>query len=172
MNNNEATNPPVPGPHFYTGVTVLVIGFLLPLLIPFVAQLDVSTEIKTLISGILLIGGPEVFSVIAIAIMGKPGFIYIKAKVFAFLKRALPTGEVSRLRYNIGLFLLLPHVIFAYITFYAPHWIPAYDEYRISMNLTADFLLVITLFILGPEFWEKIRALFIYDAKASVPHKT
>lgn len=172
MNNNETAKAPTPGPHFYTGVTILVIGFLLPLLIPFVAYLDVSTEIKTLISGILLIGGPEVFSVIAIAIMGKPGFIYIKSKVFALLKRALPTGEVSRLRYNIGLFLLLPHVIFAYMTFYAPEWIPGYDEHRITMNLTADFLLVITLFILGQDFWEKIRALFIYDAKASVPQKS
>jgi len=37
------------------------------------------------------------------------------------------------------------------------------------MNLTADALLVITLFILGQEFWEKLRALFIYDAKANIP---
>jgi hypothetical protein len=40
------------------------------------------------------------------------------------------------------------------------------------MNMTADFLLVITLFILGGEFWEKLRALFIYDAKASIPQKS
>ena len=172
MNNNETTQTPAPGPHFYTGATILVIGFLLPLLIPLVAYLDVSTEIRALISGILLIGGPEVFSLIAIAIMGKPGFIYIKSKVFALLKRALPTGEVSRLRYNIGLLLLIPHVIFAYLTFYAPHWIPGYDEYRINMNLSADFLLVITLFILGQEFWDKLRALFVYDAKASIPQKS
>jgi hypothetical protein len=64
----------------------------------------------------LLVGGPEVFSVIAI--MGKPGFIYIKTRVFALLKRALPAGKVSRLRYNIGLGLLIPHVIFAYITYF------------------------------------------------------
>ena len=172
MNNNNTENPLEPGPQFYTGVTVLVIGFLLPLLIPFVAYLDVSTEVRTLISGILLIGGPEVFSVIAIALMGKSGFVYVKSKVFALLKRALPTGQVSRLRYNIGLLLLVPHVVFAYITFYAPHWIPAYDEYRITLNLTADLLLVITLFILGQDFWEKIRALFIYDAKAGIPQKS
>ena len=172
MTNTEPVKPPEPGPKFYTGVTVLVIGFLLPLLIPFVAYLDVSTEVRTLISGILLIGGPEVFSIIAIAIMGKSGFIYIQSKVFALLKRALPTGEVSRLRYNIGLVLLIPHIIFAYITFYAPHWLPGYDEHRIAINLTADFLMVITLFILGQDFWEKIRALFIYDAKAVITQKS
>ena len=172
MKNNETTQLPTPGAQFYTGAIILVIGFLLPLLIPFVAYLDVSTEVRALISGMLLIGGPEVFSVIAIAIMGKSGFIYIKAKVFALLKRALPTGKVSRLRYNIGLALLIPHVIFAYLTFYAPHWLPGYDEYRISMNLTADFLFVITLIILGEEFWEKLRALFIYDAKASITQQS
>lgn len=169
MSNDETANPPTPGPHFYTGATILVIGFLLPLLIPFVSYLDVSTETRALISGVLLLGGPEVFSLIAIAIMGKPGFIYIKSRVFALLKRALPSGEVSRLRYNIGLVLLIPHVIFGYITFYAPHWIPAYDEHRVAMNLIADALLVITLFILGQEFWEKLRALFLYDAKANTP---
>ncbi len=92
MTNTETAEPPQPGPKFYTGVTVLVIGFLLPLLFPFVAYLDVSTEVRTLISGILLVGGPEVFSIIAIAIMGKSGYIYIKSKVFALLKRALPTA--------------------------------------------------------------------------------
>ena len=169
MTNTEPVKPPQPGPQFYTGITVLVIGFLLPLLIPFVAYLDVSTEVRTLISGILLVGGPEIFSIIAIAIMGKSGYLYIKSKVFALLKRALPTGGVSRLRYNIGLVLLISHVIFAYLTFYVPEWLPGYDEHRIAINLTADFLMVITLFILGQDFWEKIRALFIYDAKASVP---
>ena len=169
MTDTEPVKPPQPGPQFYTGITVLVIGFLLPLLIPFVAYLDVSTEVRTLISGILLVGGPEIFSIIAIAIMGTSGYLYIKSKVFALLKRALPTGGVSRLRYNIGLVLLISHVIFAYLTFYVPEWLPGYDEHRIAINLTADFLMVITLFILGQDFWEKIRALFIYDAKASVP---
>lgn len=122
-----------------------------------------------MISGILLVGGPEVFSVVAIAIMGKPGFIYIKSRVFTLFKRVLPTSEISRLRYNIGLALLIPHVIYAYLTFYVPHQLPGYDDHRIVMNLTADFLFVITLFILGQEFWEKVRALFIYDAKARIP---
>ena len=40
------------------------------------------------------------------------------------------------------------------------------------MNLTADIIFVITLFILGKEFWEKIRALFIYDAKTVIPQKS
>jgi hypothetical protein len=52
MTKTEPVKPPQPGPQFYTGVTVLVIGFLLPLLMPFVIYLDASTEVSTLISGI------------------------------------------------------------------------------------------------------------------------
>ena len=58
MKDNETAQIPAPGPYFYTGATLLVIGFMLPLLIPLVAYLDVSTEVRTLISGMLLIGGP------------------------------------------------------------------------------------------------------------------
>jgi hypothetical protein len=79
---------------------------------------------------------------VTITIMGKSGFVYIKTKVFALIKRALPGGEVSRFRYNPGLVLLIPHVIFAYLTFYAPHWLPGYDEHRIAVNLTAEVYLL------------------------------
>ena len=34
----------------------------------------------------------------------------------------------------------------------------------IALNLTADFLFIVSLFVLGGDFWEKFRVLFIYDA--------
>ena len=37
------------------------------------------------------------------------------------------------------------------------------------MNLAADFLFLITLFVLGGDFWEKLRALTLYDARANIP---
>lgn len=126
-------------------------------------------ETKTLLSGFLLIGVPEIFSVISIVILGKSGFEYIKTRAFGLLKRVVPQGEVSRARYRIGLVMLLLHVIHANLTFYAPDLIPGYDEARISMNLAADFLFLVTLFVLGGDFWDKLRALFLYDAKARIP---
>jgi hypothetical protein len=47
--------------------------------------------------------------------------------------------------------------------------IPGYSEARITMNLMADFLFLVTLFVLGGDFWDKLRALFLYDAKAHLP---
>ncbi len=59
--------------------------------------------------------------------------------------------------------------MFAYLTVYAPEIIPGYNVYRVPMNLTADALFIVTLFILGGDFWDKLRALFIYDARVQFP---
>ena len=58
---------------------------------------------KSFVSGALLIGAPEVFSLVSIAILGKDGFNYLKEKIFALLRRAAPSAKVSRTRYRIGL---------------------------------------------------------------------
>jgi hypothetical protein len=165
--DTESYNPT--GWRFRLGLIFFVLGWLCPLFIPLVTRSDFPIETKTLLSGFLLIGVPEILSVISIVILGKPGFEYIKSKAFAFLKLAVPQGPVSRMRYRIGLFMLLPHVIYGSFIFYAPDLIPGYSDARITMNLTADFLFLVTLLVLGGDFWDKLRALFLYDAKAYIP---
>ncbi|MEK6193764.1 MAG: hypothetical protein N2F24_06005, partial [Deltaproteobacteria bacterium] len=58
------------------GLIVFVIGFLSPLLIPLVTAAELSMKWKAVISGCLAVGIPELFSITAIAIMGKSGFNY------------------------------------------------------------------------------------------------
>ncbi len=149
---------------FRTGVTLIAIGWICPLFIPFVTKSTLSTEWKTALSGVLLVVGPEVLSVIAIAILGKDGFNYLKEKVFALLRRAAPTAKVSRTRYRAGLAIWALLFIYGSFVWYAPHLVPGYSEHRIALNLSADFLFIVSLFVLGGDFWEKFRALFIYDA--------
>jgi hypothetical protein len=157
------------GWRFRLGLIFFVLAWICPLFVPFVTHSDLPVETKTVLSGFLLLGVPEIFSVISIVILGKSGFDYIKSKVFAFLKLVVPRGEVSRARYRVGLFMLLLHVLYANLTFYAPDLIPGYSEAHITMNLIADFLFLVTLFVLGGGFWDKLRALFLYDAKAHLP---
>ncbi len=170
MTESKTIKQPAPtGWRFRFGLSFFVLGWICPLFVPFVTRSNLSTEIKTIISGVILIGGPEILSVISIIFLGKSGFNYIKSKVFAFLKLAMPRGKVSRVRYRIGLLMLLLHVINANLIFYAPHLILGYAEHRIAMGLIADLLFVVTLFVLGGEFWEKLRALLLYEAKAFIP---
>ncbi len=165
--NKTSTYSPT-GWHFRLGVTFFALGWICPLFIPLVTNSNLSTETKTFLSGFLLIGVPEIFSVISIVFLGKDGFNYIKERIFTFLKRIVPQGEVSRTRYRIGLVMLFLHVIYANLIFYSPHLIKGYAENSIVMNVCAEVLFIVTLFVLGGDFWEKLRALFVYDAKVQI----
>jgi hypothetical protein len=146
------------------GVALIAIGWICPLFIPLVTNSILSAEWKTGLSGVLLVGAPEGLSLLAIAIMGKDGFNYLKERVFAVLRRAAPSAKVSRARYNTGLVVLVLLFVYGSFVWYAPHLVPGYSEHRVAMNLTADFLFVANLFVLGGDFWAKFRALFVYEA--------
>jgi hypothetical protein len=148
---------------FRIGVALIAVGWICPLFIPLVTGSTLPTEWKTALSGFLLVVGPEVLSLMAIAILGKDGFNLLKEKVYALLRRAAPTAKVSRVRYRAGLAIWALLVVYGWLVSYAPNLVPGYSEYRIALNLTADFLFVASLFVLGGDFWEKLRSLFIYD---------
>ncbi len=148
---------------FKIGVALIAFGWICPLFIPLVANSTLSTEWKTALSGFLLVVGPEALSLLAIAILGKDGFNYLKEKVFALLRRAAPSAKVSLARYRTGLAIWALLVVYGWLVSYAPHLVPGYSDNRIALNLTVDFVFIASLFVLGGDFWEKFRALFIYD---------
>jgi hypothetical protein len=169
MMKNETTTTtagqPPRGWRFRIGIIIFVVGFLSPLLIPVVAATDLPTTWKAAISGLLAAGIPEIFSIVAIAVMGKSGFNYIKARIFAFLKKYAPPDRVTRTRYRIGLVMFLLPVFFGWLVPYGPHLIPGYEAQRFIVNLAGDLMLVASLFVLGGDFWDKVRALFIYNSR-------
>ena len=64
---------------------------------------------------------------------------------------------------DAGLFIWAFLFVYGSFVWYAPHLIPGYAGHRIALNLTTDFLFIVSLFVLGGDFWEKFRALFSYD---------
>ena len=150
------------------GITVFVVGFLSPLLIPVVKATQMPTAWKVAVSGALAVGIPEVFSLVAVAIIGKTGFIAMKTALFKWLKRYGPPAAVGRTRYRIGLVLFVLPVLFGWLVPYAPSLIPGYERHRFWMNLCGDVMFVSSLLVLGGDFWDKIRSLFIYEARVQV----
>jgi len=59
-------------------------------------------------------------------------------------------------------------LLFGWLGLYFAHYIPAYDDYRLVFNISGDLLLLSSFLVLGGEFWDKIRALFIHDAVAQM----
>jgi hypothetical protein len=160
------TGQPQTGWRLRLGLTILIVGWLSPLLIPVVTRTSLATEWKTIISGLLAVGIPEVFTVAAIAIMGKDGYNLIKNRIFSFLKKHGPPDRVSLTRYRIGLVMFVLPIVFGWLGPYGAHLIAGYDTHRFVVSLIGDVMFVASLFVLGGDFWDKIRALFIYRAKA------
>ncbi|HBE92271.1 MAG TPA: hypothetical protein DDW55_06985, partial [Gammaproteobacteria bacterium] len=72
------------------GMTLFVLSIALPLVgIPMVAAVGLSVTMTASVSGALLIGA-EALGLIAVAVMGKSGFAYIKNHIFSFLKQYGP----------------------------------------------------------------------------------
>jgi hypothetical protein len=147
------------------GLIILVVGFLSPLAIPLITATELSSKWKAVISGALAVGIPEVFSVVAIAIMGKAGFNSIKARIFGFLKRHGPPDRVSPTRYRIGLVMFVLPVVFGWLGPYGAHKILGYETHRFIVSLIGDLMFVASFLVLGGDFWDKIRSLFIHRAR-------
>ena len=158
------TGLPRGGLRFRLGLTILIVGWLSPLLIPVVTRTSLATEWKTIISGLLAVGIPEVFTVAAIAIMGKEGYNLIKKRIFGFLKKHGPPDRVSLTRYRIGLVMFVLPVLFGWLGPYGAHRIPGYEAHRLAVSVIGDVMFMASLFVLGGDFWDKISALFIHRA--------
>lgn len=152
-----------PKGRLFAGSVVFVSGFLSPALIPVVLSTNLSPGFKTTLTGLLAIGIPELFMVIAAAILGKEGFSWLKQKIGSFFKRYGPPDQVSKVRYRIGLFMFVIPLILAWGLPYFGHHIPFYETNKLWFFITGDLMFILSFFVLGGDFWGKIRSLFIYN---------
>ncbi len=166
-NKEELKNPKSSKTKLTIGVVILVLGFFSPLLIPLVVASNLSTATKSIISGLLAFGIPELFMLLAIVVMGKEGYEYIKQKVGKYLKQYLPPDQVSRKRYYLGLVLFSIPIVFGILQPYLAHFIPLLNALPLWSHFVLDATLIIGIFVLGGDFWDKLSGLFHYDAKVT-----
>jgi len=148
------------------GIAIFLLSIVVPLAgVPILSTLSISAAMKITVTGVILILG-NVLGVLGVAVMGKSGYNYIKSQFFAFLKKNEPPQKVSRYRYNIGLVMFCIPIVFAWISPYIANYIPSFSTNPMPYAIAGDLIMVISIFVLGGDFWDKIRILFIYDAEA------
>jgi hypothetical protein len=141
----------------------------MPLFSVIVLAMPWNAAVKAVLVGFLTVGGPEIVALLSIAILGKECFDLLAGKVYAGFKQLTRPGAVSKLRYRIGLVMFLLPVVPTYIQGYAPHLLPDSSPMRLYVNIGADVMFLTSLFLLGGDFWNKLRSLFIYEARAEFP---
>jgi hypothetical protein len=155
---------------FIVGVILLVIGLVMPLGVYPVTQTAWPTAVKSAVGGIFLFGF-EIMAIPAVAILGKENFDRIVATVKGWAGSLKPSGEVGKVRHAIGLTLFILPIVPTYVMAYVPKWLPDDSPERLWVNVCADAFFFASLFILGGDFWDKIRSLFVREARAVFPVK-
>lgn len=149
------------------GVTVFIAAQVLPFFTSQVLPSDLSEGTKAVFSGLVTLVLGEIGTLASVAILGKPGFEWVKGHLMRWLKGLAPSAKVGRARYRTGIFILSVLIILTLAEPYLAGILPGYGEHRRLYVALADILFVVNLFILGGDFWDKLRALFVYEAKVT-----
>ena len=147
----------------FLGFIILMISFLVPFSVPLIMELNISSSMKTVISGLLIFGIPEFVMLLAVIILGTEGYSYLKSRILFWLKNSVPTVN-SRLRFRIGITFFSISLVLGFLLPYISYFLPISMQKNLYFYiLFLDLLFFISLFILGQNFWGKIKDLFIYD---------
>jgi hypothetical protein len=140
---------------YYGGWVCFVASFLMPVAAMIVSALIADKGLATMIGGALLVGGPEVMVVLAVALWGKETFNFFMTRL---KKSVTPPARVSPARYRLGLAILVLSAFPGWVLSYLPQLVagPA----RTYILAGSDFAFIASFFVLGGEFWGKLRALF------------
>ena len=121
----------------------------------------------------------EGVALISIAFLGKDGFLAIKNKIFGAVKAGLQK-PVGRVRHTVGIVLLLTNffvaatlALFAWFSYDAPPggtvWGLSAEEqpnFYATLFLIGEFSFPIAIIILGGDWWQRFRELFIWHPPA------
>jgi len=161
----STTEQTAPGWRLKLGIGIFFLSIILPVAgIPVVTGIGLSGTMTASVSGALLVIA-EVLGIVAVAVMGKPGYLYVKSRVLGFLKQYGPPKEVSRARYNVGLAMFSVPILFGWLAPYTHESIPGFASHLLYYAIGGDILLVTSLFVLGGDFWDKVKSLFVYSDK-------
>lgn len=152
----------------YTGILLMITGFILPMGSLVVMQTSWPVSLKGLLGGICFFGF-EIMMIPAVAIMGKDNYNIIMTHALGWLKNFKPAGNVGKVRHSVGIILFLLPLVPTYIMGYIPAWLPDNSPIRLYVSIASDIIFLTALFVLGGDFWDKLRSLFILEARAWFP---
>jgi hypothetical protein len=160
------------GTRFYVGAAIFLGSLAMWLLVPAASAAGWSaSQIASLTGGVFI--GTKVGMLAAIAVMGKPGFNHLKRLLLGLFRKVGPPQHVGRERYRLGLLLFLVPVLMTWIAPYAAAILGTTGIYGFLESRALEALLLVGLFLLGGDFWDKLGALFKhratieFDTKAS-----
>ncbi|QKE62604.1 transporter suffix domain-containing protein [Aquipseudomonas campi] len=153
---------------FKLGVAIICLIPALWILVPLAASAGVPGSTIAALTGALFIINKVLF-LLVIAVMGKAGFQELKQHLFGYVSGLVPSAdeEVSSIRHRIGLVMFCLPLLSSFLEPYIDAIAPGLRPNNWALQLFGDCLLIASFFVLGGNFWEKLRALFIRTARVT-----
>ena len=161
MDSGESSGASVGGWRFKLGIAIVVLALALWLLVPLSAAFQIPASTIAKLTGTLFIVN-KLLLVLVVAVMGKSGFQQLKKMAFGYLTPAPTVGPV---RHVIGLIMFCLPLISSFLEPYIDHLAPGFRPNRWEFQLLGDLMFVASFFVLGGNFWDKVRALFVRTAR-------
>jgi hypothetical protein len=170
----QPLSPPSPG-RLAVGGVLVALAIMVKIVGPaLIVASALPPSWKTALSISIFVIVPKLLIVTIIFLLGKSGFAYLKALCFRYIVRAIspfaPPRQVSRRRYRIGLVMFVLPIIEAWVAPYLEAAFPDWGANR-PVEWIWDVMFVASFFVLGGDFWDKTRALFIHGATVVFPPK-
>ncbi len=146
------------GMKYKIGMGFIILGIISPLIGLAVPLLNLSTATTTALVTFFMVGGPEIFLIAGVALAGKQAIEAIKKDFFQY---------AGKTRYQFGLILFVTTVfvnwVFVYLNLLEDY---AFDiDTRLMVTLCIDVINIISIFVMGPEFFEKVKRLATWEGQ-------
>ncbi|MGQ0593643.1 MAG: hypothetical protein ACT4QB_13640 [Gammaproteobacteria bacterium] len=149
---------------FHTGMAALILSLIMPLFAFLVPLVGLTVAESAVAVGVLIAGGPEVVGLLGVALLGRNAFQYFSYKIRTKLRQIVLTTRVSKSRYYCGLTITLTSLLLIYVYGHFPDWLPL-GEMRFYIVAAAGVSFLLGMFLMGGEFWDKFRRLFLWEGK-------
>jgi hypothetical protein len=161
---------------YYLGLTLLCYSFLPVCTVELLFFLPLGAAEKATIA-LIYVGSGEIAFITAVALLGKPFMEALKSRIKGFFTwgkelPAPPPRPISRSRHTIGVTMFfmsfLPYPVVEGILIFG-HPAGRDLHHLVAAMLAGDIIFVASLFVLGSEFWERLKKLFEWPGKTAVP---
>jgi hypothetical protein len=157
--------PNAVGWRFRLGIALFVLAFLLWLMVPLAAAVGMPAGRIAGLTGTIFVAN-KLLLLAVVGVLGKSGFQQLKRMLFGYVGAFAPEAAVGPARYRIGLVMFCLPLVSAWLEPYVDAFAPGLRPNLWQLQLLGDVMFVASFFVLGGNFWAKIRALFVRTAVA------
>ncbi|MDI7863137.1 transporter suffix domain-containing protein [Rhizobiaceae bacterium n13] len=149
---------------FRCGVALFALMIAKILAMPLMALSSMPPARAAAISGAIFVTNKFLLLLI-VAVMGKEGFQELKRILGSYLPALKRDGPVGPTRHLIGVVMFCLPILSAILSPYVDYFWPGLMPGGWILQIAGDLMLIASFFVLGGNFWDKVHALFIRNAR-------